>query len=106
MYVRYEQTHGGKRYGLMMGGYDLSRLSDAEQTEFYAHPLQLPSPDLCRRDLVFAFTLDGEARHARMIELRSRAALGRVERVLLDPTDWSVVWTDGDQVALYSTKHP
>lgn len=102
MYIRYVQkSASGKVFGLFMGGFDLSGFTEAEVEEFNSHPAQLPSPDLGRRDCFFAFTgLEAELRWSGMVKLRSRAALGTIERLELNPENFEVIWSDDDQVAL------
>lgn len=102
MYIRYVQkTASGKVFGLFMGGYDLSGFTEAETEEFYSHPVQLPSPDLGRRDCFFAFNgPEAELRWSGMVKLRTRASLGTVVRHELSPEEFEVIWSDQDQVAL------
>jgi hypothetical protein len=88
---------------------DYDRLTDdemAEVEELYLG-LQQPPSSLHGQDVVFAFTLEGEKKHRRLIRLLSKASRTGVVRQRLDPEEYDTEWENDDgQVALRRKRSP
>jgi len=77
---------------------DYGRLSDDDALEVEEEMLGLRQPprDLHGMDLVFAFTPEGERRHARLIALLRSASRSGVVREELPLSAYEVAWDSGD----------
>jgi len=102
-FIRYIHNDGR---GLMNNSsLNYEKLSDDEYFEIEEEYLSLKQPpsDLHNKDIIFAFTQEGEKRHKNLINLLTKASKSGIKKDFLFLKDYKVVWNSGDgQVGLVS----
>jgi hypothetical protein len=94
--VRYVHNDGR---GLMNNSsLNYSKLNDDEYFDLEDQflNLQQPSSDLHNKQILFVFTMEGEKKHQKLINLLTKASKSGVKRKEIDLSDYIVVWDSGD----------
>jgi len=94
--IRYIHNDGRGLMNNSSLNYDKLDDDEAADVEDEYLGLSQPPSSLHNQEVIFVFTVDGERRHSRLIELLTKASKRGVRREQIDLSSYRVIWDSGD----------